>query len=418
MYIMIVYIFVVFIILCILEYFIIQYLKNNKTSLIHDNSKDLNIQKHIDNQEKINQFFKDTMNERVQMLNEMDYQEWIDYNQKNCLIQFIDHENKINTDDMKFYLFIYEKTNVKDNDDDFILRCSLQDEFLNLNYSIERDIVMHKHIILELVPPLSNLPSLMYDMSLNSDGFNSISYNWESVRSKQPIKKDTIFTKWSKDDFNGVIGMGSSTKELNSIYGNIYVNFIDTFLTIIIHIVILLTPIVIFLFNEDNVESLLRSIFIIIITWVFLIHQYSLTTTMTNLDLETKKMTEISQNNLSLTFLLAANIFIIQFLNQEKGLKQQSSILKNELMYLFCIVVIFLVISLCKLNSYKNIEEVTCIRVRSQIFSNFSCFFSCIMCGFFIMYIFNNFKFISSKLKFFNTFSFLSYFSKSTKKKR
>jgi hypothetical protein len=354
----------------------------------------------------------------MQMLNEMEYQEWLDYNQKNCLVQFIDVDNKINTDDMKFYLFIYEKTNVKDKDDDFILRCSLQDEFLNLNYSIERDIVMHNHIILELVPPLANLPSLMYDMSLNPDGFNSISYNWESVRSKQPIKKDTIFTKWNKDEFNGVIGMGSSTKELNSIYGNIYVNFIDNFLTIVIHSVILLTSVVIFLFNEDNVESLLRSIFIIIITWVFLIHQYSLTTTMTNLDLETKKMTEISQNNLSLTFLLAANIFIIQFLNQEKGLKQQSSILKNELMYLFCIVVIFLVISLCKLNSYKNIEEITCVRVRSQIFSNFSCFFSCIMCGFFIMYIFNNFKFISSKLKFFNTFSFLSFFFKSTKKKR
>ena len=55
---MLIYIFIVFIILCILEYFILQYLDINKKFFFRNDATDAKIKLHLEEQPEIIQLFK------------------------------------------------------------------------------------------------------------------------------------------------------------------------------------------------------------------------------------------------------------------------------------------------------------------------------------------------------------------------
>ena len=102
------------------------YLRNWKK--IYASSIDIeSINFNLDNEEELKILMTNFLNERVKLLDNMSYLEWIDYNNNNEILEF---KGK------KYYLFIYEKDNIEENSNHsvFILRSSYQKELLNLDF--------------------------------------------------------------------------------------------------------------------------------------------------------------------------------------------------------------------------------------------------------------------------------------------
>jgi len=370
-----------FVILVVIEYFIINYLIKHKIDLFEtpdekidlfetpDEKKRLN--NNIQNEEEIIKYFKNTMNKRLEMLKNMDYKEWTKYNNINAVIEY---------NNTKYYIFIYEKVNLNEA---YILRVSYQKEFINYSYLAQRNFITDKYIILQLFPPVVELIEQMYNLSLNKDGFSEISYNWENPFTERPEKKNSIITQFHKDNFNGVIGIGYTKKDLGVNSSNIYYKFIGKFTLYLLHFIILGVVISLYLIKDGYYEFIKCSI-ILFFSWLILIHQITLTYGSTDMEKETNKNKEITDSILSISFLVAVNIFFIESLNFKKSNIDKNSIQK-QIIFLFCISVILLLISMYKMNNYKNIDNLRSMRIRNQLYFNYSIFYSIAI---FLIYIF------------------------------
>jgi hypothetical protein len=372
---MLYYLFIIFIILIIIEYFYYNYLIKNKADLFLSQEAQNRINSNIKNETEIIKLFKNKMNERLEMLKKMTYEEWIKFNQKYSILEY---------NGIKYYIFIYEKSNMNEK---FILRSSAQKELLNYNFDIERDLVIDKYLILQMFPPYEHLPQEMYKMSLNKDGFNQISYNWENPFVQRPVKKNSYFTRFNKDSFNGIIGIGYTKQDLGLQYGSIYYDFISNNSLFIFHFLILLVAASLYVISKKEKKDLLVSSGLLFFSWLFLVYQLSLTAGKTNVIIEIDKNQEISQSVLGISFLVAVNIFIINSLNAAKSISKDGYAMRKKVVCLFCSAVLFLLLSLCKFNNYKDIESLRSIRINNQIFFNYSVFYNFMICVIFLYYI-------------------------------
>jgi Ca2+/H+ antiporter len=123
---------------------------------------------------------------------------------------------------------------------------------------------------------------------------------------------------------------------------------------------------------------------ILFFSWLILIYQITLTYTITDIGKETDKNKDITDSILSISFLVAVNIFFIESLNFKKSNIDKNSIQK-QIIFLFCISVILLLISMYKMNNYKNIDNLRSMRIRNQLYFNYSIFYSIAI---FLIYIF------------------------------
>ena len=362
-----------FIILVIIEYFIFKYLNNNKYNLYHTNDEKERFKFNSDHEKEIIKYFKNIMNKRLEMLKKMDYSEWIEYNNINTVIEF---------NNIKYYIYIYEKSNI---DKEYILRASYKKNLVNYSYLIERNIIINNYNILGLFPPPENLPEIMYNMSLNDDGFNEISHNWEHAFLTKPVKKNSIFTQFHKDNFNGIIGIGYSKENLYFTFGDIYYNLISKFTIYFIHFFILLTVIILYLIRPEYKEFLICCI-ILFFSWLLLIYQGILKTNLTSSIEEINNEQKISDSVLSISFLIAVNIFFIETLNIQIFKTKKSDNIKKQIIFLFCVSVLTLLFCLFQTNNYKSNEELRDIRITKQIYFNYCIYYSIIIIFFYILH--------------------------------
>ena len=114
-----IYIIFLFYIITTLIEFICYKIFQKPITVNEDAQKRLN--NNITHSTELSDKFKEVINDRLQLLEKMSYEDWLDYNNKNVTFEF---------NDISYYLFIYEKANIDDN---FILRASVQQELVNLN---------------------------------------------------------------------------------------------------------------------------------------------------------------------------------------------------------------------------------------------------------------------------------------------
>jgi hypothetical protein len=367
------YLIIFFIVLVIIEYFWFKYINKNKSDFFEDDATKKRLKYNKEHEDEIIKFFKDTMNERLDVLKHMDYDEWLEYSQKNCIIE---------REGFKYYIFIYEQSGVEGK---YILRSSAQEELVNYNFTIERDFVTHRYISLEMFPPFEFLPEEMYKMQLNKDGFNEIPYNWENPFIQKAEKKNTIFTKFHKDNFNGIIGIGYTTQDLGVQYGNFYYNLISKYILIFLNITILLVAVVLHIIGNN----LIKTTTLLFLSWLLLVYQLTLTCGITNVSMETSKLNDITSSVLGVSFLVAVNTFIIRTFNEKKPISKEVLILKSEITFLFCISVLFLLLSLYKENNFKHVDQMRGLRIHSQIFFNYCVFYNFMICFIFLFLNFN-----------------------------
>lgn len=344
------------------------YLRNWKK--IYASSIDIeSINFNLDNEEELKILMTNFLNERVKLLDNMSYLEWIDYNNNNEILEF---KGK------KYYLFIYEKDNIEENSNHsvFILRSSYQKELLNLDFIDEVNIVNHRYTVLENSPTKLNLIESMYYMDETINGCNIINYSWENPLTHRPVQKNSYFKKFSKNIkngiINGVIGIGYDTKDLDYETSNIYFNYIGLPFFILLSLIILILGV--FSYYIIHKEENIRPAIIIILLNTFLLYQVSLISKLTDIRIEKYKMTNISTSALGVSFLVYVNIYILQTIGKKDKNIIKHRIIYTEAVFLFIFSLIFLLLSTYKPGGYSDINEIMTIRIRSQISYNMSIF--------------------------------------------
>ena len=385
---------ILFLIVLFLEYaYYYFYLSNWKTFLgntIH--IKD--IQFNLDNEKELRILMTNLLNERVKLLDTMSYIEWVEYTNKNVLLDI---------KGIKYYLFIYEKDkeihrpNLPSN---FILRASYQKELLNLDFSDEVKKVNQRYLVLQQLPTNPNLIDLMYYMQPTINGCNSINYYWEDPFNRRAIQKNTYFKTFTKSENNetnitGVIGIGYEVEDLDYKYSDIALDYVGIpFVIFVIFMIYGLSSIMYYTINE---ESYLRPGFLFIILNAFLLYQVSLVGSITDIPLEQSRIAEINTSTLGVSFLVAVNIFIIQSLKKIANQKINKN-LYSESIFLFASSIIFLLFSMYKQSNYTEVNGLRRRRLQNQIFFNMSVFMNF---GIFINYL----LFITKRNNIFNIFN-------------
>lgn len=368
-----------FVILCILQYLYIKFMNQYISS---ENIEVINKVEYIKNNNiQIDKYIKNILQERINLLdNGMSYLEWIKYNIINKTIN-INYKDPI-------FVTIYENINSTDNfilrvnHDDFLNNVSWTDTFDKLNniffytrYKVDKDLI-----------------SNMFKNNLITNDLKTINYYWiDSINFISILKKCYYLRYKSKDGIEGVIFISYPVQNLTK--GNLVKNIYNlSFINIIIsYIILLIISIVIIILNKnDNLIKIKSYIFLTVINIYFWYYfnsydQYSSTNT------EHQKLTIFSSHILSVSYLIAVNIFILGTLNKIK-----SNILTFETMMLFSFSVFLLLLSIFKVNSFITYVEIIKERISLSFLFNYS-----IILNIFIIinYIFYNYRTNFNKIK-------------------
>jgi hypothetical protein len=360
---------IAYIIILVLEYlYYTFYLSNWKTRLgnsIGVQTIDFNLK----NKDALKVKMINLLNERVQLLNKMDYTTWVEYNNKNVLLDF---QGK------KYYLYIYEKADDLNNASsisNFILRASYQKELINLSYEDEARQINQRYLVFNQFPVNLSLINEMYYMDPTIDGCNLIEYYWEDPMNKRAIQKLAYFKGFHKknptrengnDTIDGVIGIGYEVDDLDYNYSDINLNYVGIPFFLLLSFGIYLLSVSLYFANDSKFSF--RPISVLVILNIFLVYQLSSIGTITDVQLEQTRMTEITTSTLGVSFLIAVNIFIIQTIRNKKGYNYQT--LYNETAFLFSASLIFLVLSMFKESNFTEVNGLRGKRIQNQILFN------------------------------------------------
>jgi hypothetical protein len=122
----------------------------------------------------------------------------------------------------------------------------------------------------------------------------------------------------------------------------------------------------------------------------------STTEGVTSLVIEQEKVKDINDGILSISFLVAVNIFIIETL---KKVKTKYS-LHNESAFLFCLALILLLMALYKKSNYNKIDSVRAHRIEKQFMYNLSIFINLFILVNYLAYIGKETKIFKGMLPF------------------
>jgi hypothetical protein len=327
--------------------------------------------KHIYTNELMNELenvFCEELHRRINLLDQMTYSDWIDYNNQNV---YLSYKNE------KYYFFIYERlnspVNIPSNDSLIIQRVNANKDLLDLDFNDEIKDVNEKYVILSVFPTNPNLPNEMFGTVERENGCASISYFWADSIKDIPIKKKTIFKKFhkkknEKETFEGLIAVGYTLWDLNIAYSNVYYNYLSPEYLIKTSLLIFIISLLLYYSSSENV-SFIALFFMIIFNIVFT-YQISQVGAISTIDIELQKKNQIHQGILSITFLAAVNIFILQTLNKYKLYNKKISTVNNQSAILFCVSLSFILLSLFEKNNFKTVNELRTSRIGSQIYFN------------------------------------------------
>jgi hypothetical protein len=338
-----------------------KFISRNKKDFTFD-AQDIKINEQVkynkQNFDKIKQIFTDTINKRINLLEsgKLNYNEWIEYNKKNLLIDIENH---------KYYIFVFDQL---DKDEQIITRVHANKDFINLSWvdvlkSISEDLLFTKY------QTDDKLINNMFKLSKN--GTNFLEYYWHDPILNSPIKKLSFFNNYhdKKTDTKGVIGIGMDVEDLNITSTYKYINvihyiylFICSFLTYFISLLILTTS-----QHEPTLFTYGKSILFILSTNFYIYKFLNVTELTSTTNSELTKVKSIRDSLLSVSFLTGVNTFILSNFSTFK--KFQSLYVQNAI--LFGSGIFLLLISTIKYTNYNNINDLITDRISLQLTFNF-----------------------------------------------
>ena len=316
--------------------------------------------------------FKDEITKRVKLLNKMSYTEWVNYNQTNTII-------KIN--DKSYYCFIFEYV---EHNDDFIARAHANQTYLHMSWTdIIKDQTENFPFIKEETSP--KLIHNMYNTRGSlTDGYEKIiRYHWTDPVELTIIKKESIFDTWHDKHSNktGVIGIGHNITNMIEYKTMTYSNFIHTFEFIVVNLILILVTSIVYVFDITKTNKI-KSLIVFLIISIYIINYISSHELIGSFGTENTKIGNISSSALGMSFLIAANIFILNTLKKEFTIP-----MFTESSLIFGLSLLLLMLCMFKTTDYITITDLMQDRISTQLIFNMSIILNMIIIINYIIYV-------------------------------
>jgi hypothetical protein len=304
---------------------------------------------------------------RMKMLENMDYVDWINYNNKNAVVK---HDN------YEYDISIYERAGNSPesylSNNHYILRANRNVDNLGLSYA---DLIRQENysFLFSLFQPNPDFLDTIFHGSQYPDETNIYAHFTVDSETNRAVKTNTITGVWKKKidsehSFEGVILLGYSLIDVESNYSNKYFNFLDISFIAGVSIGTIISSLL--LYHASGQKNFWMTFIFLSIVNIYLTIFINTTEGVTTLQVENEKVKDINDGILSISFLAAVNIFILQTLKEVKN----TSDLHNESAFLFTLALVLLLFALYKKSNYNKIDDVRTHRIEKQFMYNTSIF--------------------------------------------
>lgn len=342
-------------------YYIKIYIENWRSRIT--GTKTEQMQWNIENKGLLNKTMTEEIGKRLKMLDKMPYDDWINYNNMN---------NDVLIGKYRYDLLLFERIkNPNANygvQDTFILRSGKIKELLGLTYD-ELLKQANYTFLFSIFSPNPNLLNNIYNGPRYKEGVNIYSYFTVDENVNRPVKSNIIAGRFSKNqdgnEFTGIIYMPYGLVDIEEQYANKYYDFMSTYTLIVINMSILFVALILRYVVGKDIYVWLPYLFLFT-AFYYLINFLDTIEGITNLEGENERTKHIDDGILSISFLAAVNVFIIQSIRDNKTSKHAY----YEAAILFMLGLILLLISLYKITNYNRIDEVRTHRILKQFSYN------------------------------------------------
>ena len=316
--------------------------------------------------ELTNAFTKEIVS-RMKMLEHMDYSEWLGYNNTNAVITQGGYE---------YDIFIFERSvNSMENylsNSHYTLRANKNTSDLGLSYS---DLLRQTNyaFLFSLFQPNPDMLETIYKGAQYDDGTNIYAHFTMDPVTNRAVKTNIVTGVWKKEidsehKFDGVILIGYSLLDVESQYSNKYFELLDVPFLAIVSISTIIASLL--LYHSSGQKNFWMSLLFLSILNIYLTTFINTKEGVTTLSVESDKVKDINDGILSISFLAAVNIYILQTLREIKNHRN----LHNESAFLFTMALVLLLFALYKKTNYNKIDDIRTHRIKKQLAYNTSIF--------------------------------------------
>ena len=359
-------------------YYIKTYIVNWRARVTGQKTR--NMQWNLENKSLLNKTFTEEIEKRLKLLETMTYPEWLTYNNKN---------SRLMVEGREFPLFVFERVVNEPGNygvrDKFLLRASFIQENLGLPYEELLKQISYTFLF-TIFSPHPEFLHTMFKSTHYKSGTNMYSYYTVDKDVNRPVKANAVGGKFTKDQngnlFEGVIYVPYSLLDVEEQYANKYYDFLSKPFMITLNVGLLIIPLcMVFVATGNKGNTWLPYVFLIA-AFYYLIHFMDTIEGITNIEGEEQRFKSIDDGILSISFLAAVNVFIIQTLRDNTNVQSY-----YEAAILFMVGLILLLLSLYKITNYNRIDEMRHHRIKKQLMYNGSIYVNLFILIFYSVFI-------------------------------
>jgi hypothetical protein len=329
--------------------------------------------------ELTNAFTKDIVS-RMKMLENMDYADWINYNNKHAIVTHGGHE---------YNIYVFERSvNAMENylsNSHYTLRANRDVNILGLSYV---DLLRQANyaFLFSLFQPNPDFLETIFKGPLYEDNTNIYAHFMTDPVTNRAVKTNAIAGVWKKEtnstnNFEGVIFIGYSLVDVEIQYSNKYFEHVDKPFLASVSIGTILSSLI--LYHASGQKNFWMSLLFLTILNIYITIFINTPEGITTLTVENDKVKDINDGILSISFLAAVNIYILQALKEVKN----NNDLHNESAFLFTLALVLLLFALYKKTNYNEINDIRVHRIQKQFVYNASIFVNLFILFNFLVYI-------------------------------
>ena len=304
---------------------------------------------------------------RMKMLENMDYVDWINYNNKHSIIIHGGYE---------YDIFIFERSvNAMENylsNSHYTLRVNKNVELLGLSYV---DLLRQANyaFLFSLFQPNPDFLETIYKGPRYEDDTNIYAHFMTDPSTNRAVKTNAITGVWKKvinneHQFDGVMFIGYNLIDVEMQYANKYFEFLDIPFIGLVSVGTIIATLL--LYHASGQKNFWMALLFLSILNIYLTTFINTKEGITTLAVESDKVKDINDGILSISFLAAVNIYILQTLKEVKDHRN----LHNESAFLFTLALVLLLFALYKKTNYNKIDDIRTHRIKKQLAYNTSIF--------------------------------------------
>jgi hypothetical protein len=324
--------------------------------------------------------FTKEISTRMKMLEHMSYDDWLNYNNKHAVVNHGGYE---------YDILIFERSvNALENylsNSHYTLRANRNVEHLGLSYV---DLIRQTNyaFLFSLFQPNIDFLETIYKGPRYEDDTNIYAHYTMDSSSYRAVKTNVITGVWKKEIdsehmFDGVILIEYSLIDVEIQYSNKYYEFMEMPFIVLVSLGTILASIL--LYHSSGQNNFWMSLLFLSILNIYITLYINTREGVTTIDVENTKVKDINDGILSISFLAAVNIYILQTL---KAVKDHSN-LHNESAFLFTLALVLLLFSLYKKSNYNKIDDIRTHRIEKQLMYNMSIFVNLFILFNYLVYI-------------------------------